>query len=445
MEAQTPLTLAAISQAAGARADALNFGEGAPTFAPPDIFREALETETPGCPADASPRPAAETALQAEIAAYLETWWSGAPVDPRDVLVGRGADDLLAGFLRALLRPGDRVATFAPNYLYYYATLADLGSQVGSADQVERIPLVLNGSILTFDGQALRKAITPEVKVFLLNSPQNPSAKIFTRNELEEVRRIVLENPQLVVISDEVYFNLNYTGEEFCSFARLDGMYDRTVTVFSIGKTFSGEVGPYRFGYALGPPALLQTYKDLMNLTPKPELSAETLVRLTKLLTRAKKPYLDSPCFYLWNRQRFENNLKRISAALGRLGLTVLPSDGGYFCLVDLKKSAEGRLPLSYFYSNPSKDLGTSTLACFEDWKSLPGVERTPDFAYCLYLAERHRLVLWPVSAFSDYVQTGTPLAERACTDLARVALARDEPEIARLEKFAEENLNLLL
>lgn len=293
---------------------------------------------------------------------------------------------------------------------------------------------------LVFSIDDLKNAVNSKVRILLLNSPQNPSSKVFTREELLAVREVVKENPQLIVISDEVYFNLNFADTAFVSFAALPDMFSKTITVYSIGKTFSGDVQKNRFGYAVGHPALLKEYQGLIKGQAGRPVREGALVNLRAILSTAAAPYKGSSNFYAWNKQRFMSNFKRIEAALTKLGLKVIPPEGGYFCMIDIKLAVAHRLPLSYFYSDFKPELAAATLSSYEAWKSLEGAERTPDFAFCLYLADKYGLALWPVSGFSNYDQLGTPLADRTCVDLVRISLTRDDAAIAKLELFAANN-----
>jgi aspartate/methionine/tyrosine aminotransferase len=309
---------------------------------------------------------------------------------------------------------------------------------------LNHIPLSLKDDKLQFSVDDLKKAINPKVKILLLNSPQNPTAKVFTLEELDQIRSIVLASPQLTVIADEVYFRLTYTGLEFSSFALLPDMFSRTITVYSVGKTFSGNIDKkYKYGYAVGTANSFEPYGRYLKTQGASPIKLSACCNLVALLSSAKKPYQNCDSFYAWNKLRFVGNWKRIEAALKRLGFKVVAPEGGYYCMVDIKPAVAGRLPVSYFYESNRTDVGAKVLTSFEEWELLDGAERTPDFAFSLFLAEVYGLVFWPVSAFSDYQKTHTPLKDRACIDLLRVSLARDDALIKKLETFADNNLNL--
>lgn len=101
---------------------------------------------------------------------------------------------------------------------------------------------------------SLRKHLKPETKMLILNTPQAPLGKMFSMEELEEIAQVVREFPNLIVLSDEVYEYIKFDGVEHARFANIEGMFDRTISLFSAGKTFS--CTGWRLGYALTSPAL---------------------------------------------------------------------------------------------------------------------------------------------------------------------------------------------
>jgi N-succinyldiaminopimelate aminotransferase len=169
----------------------------------------------------------------------------GLEVDPGDVLVTVGATEAIAAAVLALTAPGDEVVTFEPYYDSYAATIALAGAT--------RRPVVLRSPDFAVDEDTLRAAFGPRTRLVLLNTPHNPTGKVFTRAELELVARVAVEH-DAVVVADEVYEHMTY-GVPHVPIASLPGMAERTLTISSAGKTFS--VTGWKVGWLHGPPELV--------------------------------------------------------------------------------------------------------------------------------------------------------------------------------------------
>jgi N-succinyldiaminopimelate aminotransferase len=168
--------------------------------------------------------------LRAAIAEHQAHWY-GITFDPdAEVLVTAGATEAIAATLLALCDRGDEVVMFEPYYDSYAACVAMAGGT--------RRPVTLRTPEYAFDPAALRAAITPRTRLLLLNSPHNPTGKVFSREELEIIAAVCVEH-DLVAVTDEVYEHLTFDGAEHVPLATLPGMRDRTITISSAGKTFS--------------------------------------------------------------------------------------------------------------------------------------------------------------------------------------------------------------
>ena len=158
-----------------------------------------------------------------------------------------GASEALQSTLLAFVERGDEVVMFEPRFDIYAAG-------VSLADGV-RVGVPLSGPGLRPDIDKLRAAITPRTKVLLLNSPHNPTGIVFTRDELEAVAEVAIEH-DLLVISDEAYEHLWFEDHHHIPIATLPGMWERTVTVGSGGKSFS--FTGWKVGWAYGPHELIR-------------------------------------------------------------------------------------------------------------------------------------------------------------------------------------------
>jgi aminotransferase len=163
----------------------------------------------------------------------------GLDYDPEsEVLVASGATAGLHAAAMALLNPGDEVLVFEPFYGYHVATLNSM--------RVTPVFVPLAEPAFALDLAALRAAITPRTRALLLNTPANPSGKVFTQAELESIAEVVLEH-DLFLITDEIYEYFVYDGARHIAPATLPGMKERTIAISGFSKTFS--VTGWRLGY----------------------------------------------------------------------------------------------------------------------------------------------------------------------------------------------------
>ena len=165
----------------------------------------------------------------------------GLRYDPEnEVMVASGATGGLHAAAMALLNPHDEVLLFEPFYGYHAVTLQSM--------RVKPVLVALAEPDWSLDTDALKAAVTPRTRAILLNSPANPSGKIFTRAELEAVAAVCIEH-DLFLITDEIYEYFVYDGAEHISAATLPGMRERTIVLSGFSKTFS--ITGWRLGYAM--------------------------------------------------------------------------------------------------------------------------------------------------------------------------------------------------
>jgi N-succinyldiaminopimelate aminotransferase len=226
------------------RTGAINLGQGFPDEdGPPEVLEAAAAALRAGHNQYA-PLPGVP-ALREAIAAHQARFY-GLDVDvDTGVQVTFGATEAIAAALLGLLEEGDEVAVFEPLYDSYAAGIAMAGAR--------RRVVTLRPPDWAFDADALTAAIGPRTRVLLLNTPHNPTGKVFSRAELELVAAACIEH-DLVAIADEVYEHLVFEGEHI-PLATLPGMAERTLTISSLGKTFS--VTGWKIGWATGPPSLV--------------------------------------------------------------------------------------------------------------------------------------------------------------------------------------------
>src|SRR5690606_4527293 len=168
--------------------------------------------------------------LREAIAAKYENE-NGVPYKAENVLVSNGAKQSIANAMLALINPGDEVIVFSPYWVSYDAAVR----------LAEGIPVFVRGTLendFKVTAEQVEKAITPRTRAIIFSSPCNPTGSVFSRKELQEIANVVLKHPELLVIADEIYEHINFTGEQV-SIASLPGMFDRTITVNGFAKGYA--------------------------------------------------------------------------------------------------------------------------------------------------------------------------------------------------------------
>jgi N-succinyldiaminopimelate aminotransferase len=313
-------TIFAEMSALALRTGAVNLGQGFPdTDGPPEIAEAAIAAIRAGH--NQYPPGIGIPELRTAIADHQRHWYN-IELDPDDeVLVTAGATEAIAAALLALCEDGDEVVTFEPYYDSYAACTAMAGAR--------RRVVTLRPPDYRFDPDQLRGAITSRTRILLLNSPHNPTGKVFSRDELGLIAELCREH-DLLAVTDEVYEHLVFDGEHL-PLATFPGMRERTVTISSAGKTFS--YTGWKIGWATGPPALLaavRTAKQFLtyvNGAPF-QYAVTTGLRLPDERIRALASDL---------RERRD----QLCAGLVDAGFTVFPPAGTYFVTSDVRSLGE--------------------------------------------------------------------------------------------------------
>ncbi len=229
--------MSALATATGA----INLGQGFPDEDGPGIVLEAAVEAIRGGRNQYPPGPGVPE-LRAAIAEHQRRFY-GLTVDPdTEVLVTVGATEAIASVVLALCEPGDEVVTFEPYYDSYAATIALAGAT--------RRTSILRYPDFTVDEASLRAAFSSRTRLVLLNTPHNPTGKVFTAAEISFIGRVAREYDAWLV-TDEVYEHLTFDGVRHVPAATLPGLAERTITISSGGKTFS--TTGWKVGWLTGP------------------------------------------------------------------------------------------------------------------------------------------------------------------------------------------------
>ena len=342
-----PPTIFSEMSALAVRTGSVNLGQGFPDVdGPPAVIARAVEALQGGqnqyAPGTGVP------ALREAIARHQARHY-GLDLDPdRQVCVTTGCTEGVAAALLGLVDEGDEVVVLEPYYDSYVAMIQMAGGV--------RRPVTLRSPDFRLDVDELRAAVGPRTRFVLLNSPHNPTGTVLDRDELQAVADVAIEH-DLVVITDEVYEHLVFDSHEHVPLATLPGMFERTLTLSSAGKSYS--FTGWKVGWATGPAELVAAV-----LSAKQWLTFTSGAPLQPAIAHALD---DEPDFPLELAADLQKRRDLLCSGLGEVGLDVRVPEGTYFALTDVS------------------DLG------WEDGLS-----------FCLALPERAGVVAIPTQGFHD-------------------------------------------
>jgi aspartate/methionine/tyrosine aminotransferase len=295
---------------------AVNLSQGFPDFAAPAEIKEA-----------------ARQAISDDINQYAITWGAkplrdaivekfertqGVRVDPeREITICCGSTEAMMSTMLAIINPGDEIVVFEPFYENY-------GPDAILSGATPRF-VKLSPPDWTYDETELAAAFGPHTKAIILNTPNNPTGKVFSRAELEFIRDLCVRW-NAYCITDEIYEHILYDGAEHISMARIEGMRDRTIVINGMSKTYS--VTGWRVGWAIAPPeatAAIRKVHDFLTVG-----AAAPLQQAGAIALKSPQSYYDKLATdYTVRRERL---LKILTAA----GFTVYKPFGAYYIMTDI-------------------------------------------------------------------------------------------------------------
>jgi len=295
---------------------AVNLSQGFPDFAAPDAVKRA-----------------ARDAIAADINQYAVTWGArplreavareftrryGVAVDPEvQVTVCCGATEAMMSTMLATLDPGDEVVVFEPFYENY-------GPDAILSGAVPRY-VTLHEPDWTFDPDALAAAFNDRTRAIIINSPNNPTGKVFTRAELTTIAELC-QRWDVLAIADEIYEHIIYDGCRHVPMAAIEGMADRTVTLNSLSKTYS--VTGWRVGWAIAPPALagaIRKVHDFLTVGAAAPLQEAGVVALSL-----------PDAYYAELAAGYQRRRDMLLALLEPLGFVCFKPRGAYYVMTDI-------------------------------------------------------------------------------------------------------------
>jgi aminotransferase len=297
---------------------AVNLSQGFPDFAAPAEIKEA-----------------ARQAIADDINQYAITWGAkplrdaivekfertqGVRYDPeREITICCGSTEAMMSTMLAIINPGDEIVVFEPFYENY-------GPDAILSGATPRF-VKLKTPDWTFDEKELTAAFGPRTKAIILNTPNNPTGKVFSHGELEFIRDLCARW-NAFCITDEIYEHILYDGAEHISMARIDGMRDRTIVINGMSKTYS--VTGWRVGWALAPPEATQSIRKVHDFLT---------VGAAAPLQQAGAIALKSPqSYYEKLAKDYTVRRERLLKILASAGFTVFKPRGAYYIMTDISR-----------------------------------------------------------------------------------------------------------
>jgi aspartate aminotransferase len=222
--------------------DVINLSLGEPDFKTPQHICDAAKKAIDDGKYFSYPPVAGYQDLREALAAKYQKE-NNVPYKAENIVVSNGAKQSIANVMLALLNPGDEVIVFSPYWVSYDALVR----------LTEATPVIVKGTLendFKVTAAQVESAITPQTKAIIFSSPCNPTGSVFSKKELEAIAQVVLKHEGLMVIADEIYEHINFTGDQ-TSMASLPGMFDRTITVNGFAKGYA--MTGWRVGYIAAP------------------------------------------------------------------------------------------------------------------------------------------------------------------------------------------------
>jgi len=337
--------------------DVINLSLGEPDFKTPKHICDAAKTAIDDGKYFSYPPVAGYQDLREALAAKYQRE-NNVPYKAENIVVSNGAKQSIANVMLALLNPGDEVIIFSPYWVSYDALVR----------LTEATPVLVKGTIendFKVTAAQVEKAITPKTKALIFSSPCNPTGSVFTRKELEAIAAVVLKHQNVLVIADEIYEHINFTGDQ-TSMASIPGMFERTITVNGFAKGFA--MTGWRVGYIAAPKWIADGSNKVQGQITSANCSISQRGALAAI-TGDIKPTQEMVAQYLKRRDIVYKLLKEIP------GIKTHYPQGAFYFFPDV----------SYYYG---KSNGERTIKDGDD--------------FCLYMLETGHVSLVPGGAFGE-------------------------------------------
>ncbi len=353
-----------------------NLSQGFPDFEPPEEIKEAaVRAILNGC--NQYPVTFGEPKLREAIAKKVADYNKIKCNPETDITVTCGATEAMIATLKAIINPGDEVIIFEPFYENY-------GPDTILSGATPRY-VTLHPPNWNYSSEELTSAFNEKTKAIIINTPHNPTGKVFSKNELQEIASLCIKW-DCFAVTDEIYEHILYDGEEHISIASLDGMADRTITINSISKTYS--VTGWRIGWAIANKEITSRIRKVHDF----------------LTVGAPTPFQEAAAFALGMPESYYESLRLrydqlrnfLFGVLSEVGFKPFLPKGSYYIIAETDELMEklsveddfsfsrklieltgvATVPGTSFYASPNKGLNQVRFAFCKKLETLESVEK---------------------------------------------------------------------
>ncbi len=361
--------------------DSVNLGQGFPDWSPPKFLQDYAIDSVQGNLTSRYSRSAGHPLLVNEIASQY-SMKLGRDLDPnQEILVTVGASEALFLSIMSFLGPDDEVIIIEPAFDIY---LGQLEMAQANIKTVKLLQVSKDGQkTFELDYDQFKKTINSKTKALILNSPHNPTGKVFSKEELIKLAEILEEYPDCLVISDEVYEHLTFDDHSHTPIASLSGMFNRTLSIYSSGKTFA--TTGWKIGWIIGDKKLIkrlqvsQQWVCFSVATPLQEAIAHGL-------KKAIEPFNGFESYFKWLQNEYRIKKDLLFSGLKKAGFNPIKPQGSFFILCDIKDH-EFSFDSKKYFNDSSLSIDRNTL-------------ELRDYNYCRYLSINKKVTAIPTSAF---------------------------------------------
>lgn len=297
---------------------AVNLSQGFPDFPTEDWLKQAAIEAVANNVNQYAPSPGSAR-LRKAIAAKAESWMGIGFDEHLEITVTSGATEAIFDVIQALVNPGDEVIVFQPFYDSYLPSIEIAG---GTPKVV-----TLNAPDWSFDAAHLASLFNKQTRAIIVNTPHNPTGKVFSRDEMELIADLCKRYDALA-ITDEVYEHLVYAGNKHISMASLPGMRDRTVTISSASKTFS--VTGWKVGYVFAPPDLTEALRRIHQFVTFCSSAPMQEAVALGIETATQRGYYEKL------QRDYTHRLDKLFGYLEQAGLKPIRPQGTFFIMSDI-------------------------------------------------------------------------------------------------------------
>lgn len=385
--------------------NSVNLGQGFPDWNTPDFVKDAM-IDAINTNHNQYARSAGDLHLVNELSKHYSPL-VGREIDPlTEITITVGASEALFAIMQAMLNEGDEVVVLEPAFDIYPAAVQMAGGIC------KFVPVELNtvNSKWELDMNKLEAAITPKTKLMLINTPHNPTGKVFTKSELEDVANILRKHPHVTAMTDEVYEKLVYDGKTHERLASLPDMWDRVLTISSCGKTFS--CTGWKVGWVYGAAHLVKPVV-LANQWIQYCVSTPAQYAMGTVLQESTKPYQGFASYFDHVCASYQKKRDDLAQSMRTGNITPYVPEGGFFIMGDTSRHV---VPQQYL-----------------DMPGPTGEKVSRDWGFARWLTIEKGITPIPPSAFY------TPETKHLAANLARFAYCKKDDSLAAAKAKFEE------